>query len=228
MIEVNLIPGGKKRVSRGPRRSLKLPSMEALPKDRWVLGSGAVLVVLGALAAFLYFTTASRRSELTVLLEEAVADSARYADLIQQSERMTARRDSIAQRVAIIQELDGDRYTWPHVLDEVARALPDYTWLTDLLQVSGGAQPQFRIVGRAGNNFAVTQFMENLEASLFIRHVELISTEQVVDQERIVNQFTLEAFFERPPAELLETVPLFGEDPAATTGPTGTTGPAGS
>jgi Tfp pilus assembly protein PilN len=221
LIEVNLIPSGKKRASRGPKRPIRIPSLEALPKDRWVLGSGAVVVVLAAVAALLFLTTASRRSELTVLLEEAAADSARYADLIQQSQRMTARRDSIAQRVAIIQELDGDRYTWPHILDEVARALPDYTWLTDLLQVAGGAQPQFRIVGRAGNNFAVTQFMENLEASLFIRSVQLISTEQVVDQERIVNQFTLEAIFERPPAELLETVPLFGADSAATTGPAG-------
>ena len=40
---------------------------------------------------------------------------------------------------------------------------------------------QFRIDGRAGNNFAVTQFMENLESSQFLRDVRLNSTDQIVD-----------------------------------------------
>lgn len=175
-----------------------------------------VTVVL-ALSAFLYLTTVGTHGELIVSLDEAVSDSSRYADLIQKNDALIARRDSIAQRVAIIQEIDGDRYTWPHILDEVARALPDYTWLTELIQVSGGDPLEIRIAGRAGNNFAVTQFMENLEASLFIRGVSLISTEQTIESvsgiDRIVNQFSLEAEFERPPVELLETVPLFDAGP---------------
>jgi Tfp pilus assembly protein PilN len=28
--------------------------------------------------------------------------------------------------------VDGDRYVWPHVLDEVTKALPAYTWLVDM------------------------------------------------------------------------------------------------
>jgi Tfp pilus assembly protein PilN len=131
---------------------------------------------------------------------------------------LNARRDSIAQRVGIIQEIDGDRYVWPHIMDEVARALPDYTWLEDLLQTSPGEPLTFRIVGQAGNNFAVTQFMENLEGSPFVRNVELVSTEQEVlatgGINRIVNRFELEAEYERPPPELLETVPLFAPGPS--------------
>jgi Tfp pilus assembly protein PilN len=34
--------------------------------------------------------------------------------------------------VNIIRSLDDDRFVWPHVLDEVSRALPQYTWLTTL------------------------------------------------------------------------------------------------
>jgi Tfp pilus assembly protein PilN len=193
---------------------------------------GGAVVVLGVLAAaaYLFFATNARHSDLAVSLDAAAADSARYADLIEKNDRMMARRDSIAQRVAIIQEIDGDRYTWSHVMDEVARALPDYTWLRALMQVSEGEDLQFRIVGQAGNNFAVTRFMEELEASLFIRNVELLSTEQVVEREsnRIVSQFELEARYERPPPELLETVPLFEEGAPATTGPAGITDPSGS
>jgi Tfp pilus assembly protein PilN len=217
LIEVNLLPGGKKRAARGPRLSFKLPSIEAVPKDPWILGSGALVLVVVLAAAYLYFTTNGRYGELTVSIDEAVSDSARYADLIAQNDSLLARMASIAQRVEVIQQIDGERYTWPHIMDEVARALPDYTWLEDVLQVSGGDPLLIRISGRAGNNFAVTQYMENLEASLFLRNVELISTEQVVETiggiSRIVNQFALEVEFEEPPAELLETVPLFDAGP---------------
>lgn len=217
MIEVNLLPGGKKRASRGPGLSFKLPSIEAVPKDPWVLGSAALVLVLVVVSAYLYLTTSSTHGELTVSIEEAVSDSARYADLIAQNDSVMARMNSIADRVRVIQEIDGDRYTWPHIMDEVARALPDYTWLEELLQVSGGENLLIRISGRAGNNFAVTQYMENLEASLFLRNVELIATEQVVENiggvNRIVNQFQLEVEYERPPVELLETVPLFDVGP---------------
>ena len=218
MIEVNLLPGGKKRAARRPTLSLKLPTVEGVPRDPWVLGSAAVVILALAVSAYLYLTTSNRREELTVSIEAAVADSARYFDLIQQNTALNARRDSIAQRVGIIQEIDGDRYVWPHIMDEVARALPDYTWLQELLQVSPGEPLVFRIVGQAGNNFAVTQFMENLELSAFIRNVELVSTEQEVVAaggiNRIVNRFELEAEYERPPPELLETVPLFAPGPS--------------
>lgn len=192
--------------------------MGAFPTDSWVLGASAVVIVVVALSAFLYVTTNGAHGELTVSIRDAVADSTRYADLIQANDALTARRDSIAQRVNIIQEIDSDRFVWPHILDEVARALPDYTWVTELIQVRGGDPLQIRIAGRAGNNFAVTQFMESLEASFFIRNVDLISTEQVVEGvgggvERIVNQFSFEAEFERPPVELLETIPLFDAGP---------------
>jgi hypothetical protein len=172
-------------------------------------------LVLGLAAAsvFLYFSVGGRRADLEVAIGEAVSDSARYADLIAQNDAYMARRDSIAQRVAIIQEIDGDRYTWAHVMDEVARALPEYTWLDQIIQVSLGEELQIRIEGKVGNTFALTQFMTNLEASPFLRGVDLISTDQVVDgstgANRVVNNFVLEFFYDTPPSELLETVPLF-------------------
>lgn len=219
MIEVNLRPGGKKRGSRGPRFSLKLPSFGGLGRDLWVLGSSVVVLAAAGAGVFLYITNLSLRGELEVRIEEARADSALYADLILQNDALMARRDSIAQRVQIIQEIDGDRYVWPHIMDEVARALPDFLWLTTILQVSLGDELQFRVEGRAGNHIALTQFMENLGASLFIRNVELLSTAQVIDESvpdarRVVYSFQLEAFFERPAAELLETVPLFNASSA--------------
>lgn len=214
MIEVNLLPGGKKKGSRRPRISFKLPRRGGgAGLDRWVLGSTLLVVGLVSAAGYLFLSTTRTAADLEVEINAARSDSARYADEIAQNALMEAREDSILQRAVIIQEIDEDRYVWPHILDEVARALPDYTWLQEIVQVSLGDELQFRINGRAGNNFAVTQFMENLEASVFISNVDLFSIDQVPESSggfnRAVTGFSLEARFERPPPELLETVPLF-------------------
>lgn len=215
MIRVNLLPGGKKGAG-GPKFAFKMPSIGGLPTDRWILSAGAIAVVVLVGVGYFYFTNSGRLEELQVQVEDAVQDSIRFADLIEQTDRLQARRDSIAEKVAIIQEIDQDRYVWPHIMDEVARALPRFTWLRNVQQVSQADQLQFQITGRAGNNFAVTQYMENLEASPFIQNVSLLSTTQVMQGTggqqggRIVYEFQLEAAYEQPDPELLETVPLFG------------------
>ncbi|MEX0979593.1 MAG: PilN domain-containing protein [Gemmatimonadota bacterium] len=216
MIKVNLLPGGKKR-AKSRNLSFTMPDFKGFPMDRWVLGSGAVTAVALVAMGYLFLSTNSRNAELTVGLEAAVQDSARYAELIRQSDHLQARRDSIAEKVAIIQEIDGARYIWPHLLDEVARALPDYTWLTNMLDIGAtdSASPIFRIQGRAGNIFALTRFMENLEASPFIRNVQLMTTAATMEGAAMVTnqrvyQFTLEAAYDTPPSELLQTVPLLG------------------
>ena len=214
MIEVNLRPGRKKSPSRGGRAPLGLPSFGAIPKDSFVLGSAGAVVVVIAAASYLFLSVTRRHAELDVAVSEAVADSILYADLIQQHDALRARNDSIAQKVSIIQEIDAGRYVWTHLMDEVARALPDYTWLTRLIQVSADQEVQFRLEGRAGNMYALTRFMADLEASPFIRAVQLIETTQVPETQggvsRVVHGFTLEASYEQPPEEVIETVPLFG------------------
>ncbi|MEZ4422871.1 MAG: PilN domain-containing protein [Gemmatimonadota bacterium] len=224
MIEVNLLPGGRKRQAGGkgiklglPRRKGDKASAAASGRsfDPWIMGSAAAVALSLGLMGWMFMGAGSRTTELTLEIEEAARDSARYADLIQQTEGLRARRDTISQKVGIIQDIDGNRYVWPHVMDEVARALPDYTWLTSIVQIEGGSAPTFRVDGRAGNNFALTRFMDNLEASPFIRNVRLITTErQAVNLggnagQREVHQFTLQASFDQPPPELIETVPLF-------------------
>jgi Tfp pilus assembly protein PilN len=216
MIEVNLLPGGKKgKGSKMPSLSFSMPDFKNLPVDKWVLGAAAVAIIGLGTMGWLYAATNSRTAELTVGVEVAARDSARYADLISKADQLRLRRDSIAQRVTVIQNIDGARYVWPHLLDEVARALPDYTWMTNLLQVSTSDGIRFRIQGRAGNNFAMTRFMQDLEASPFIRNVVLISTAATEQTgaggvRRLVHEFTLEASYRDPPPEILQTVPLFG------------------
>lgn len=213
MIEVNLLPGGKKRTTRGTGFSVSAPKLTGIRVDPYMLAATAAVLLLVGMSGWWYLGMNARRGDVDVALAEAVEDSAAFADLIRETSILTARRDSVAQRVSVIQGIDANRFIWPHILDEVARAVPDYTWLSQVLQVAGGSNLEFRIMGQAGNNFAVTNFMENLEVSPFLRNVRLIQTEQsfggggASDQQ--VYSFILEAAYDVPPMEVIETVPLF-------------------
>lgn len=216
MIQVNLLPGGRKRPSKRTQFSFRLAKGGSrAPGNKWVLGAAATVVLSLVGMGYLWSTLSARTAGLDSALEAAVRDSARYADLIAKTEMLQARRDSIAQKVDIIQQIDAQRYVWSHLMDEVARSVPDYTWLTSVVQVQTTPTLLFRIEGKAGNNFALTRFWNNLESSSFIRNVRLISTEQTMespDQDRtqLVYSFTLEAEFEEPPLEALDLVPLLG------------------
>lgn len=219
MIEVNLLPGGKKRGKSGGGRPT-LPDLSQLPADPWILGAGVVSVAVVVALAWMFLGVSGQQEEVQVALQEAREDSANFADLIQRNQALEMRRDSIAEKVGIIQEIDRGRYVWPHLMDEVARALPDFTWLSNVVQISFDESAGFEIQGRAGNTFALTNFMENLEASPFIRNVSLINSQQVTEAgesggQQMVYSFQLEARWEEPPPEMLEMIPLFAGDAAA-------------
>ena len=216
MIEVNLLPGGKKRRSAkgaGILSKLSMPDLGGLLSDSYTIG--AVVVGLGVLVilGWWYVGLSSRQADVRVALADALQDSANYADLIERNATLAARRDSIAQKVNIIQEIDALRYVWPHLLDELARALPDYTWLTQVIQVSVGDAVEFQVRGRAGNNRALTTFWRRLQESPYIRSVQLVQTEQVLEPTgQLVYAFQLDCVYTAPPLDLVETIPLF-QDP---------------
>lgn len=211
MIEVDLLPAGKRRSSSRKRRAgwffkRAVPTAwgrpAALIAAAWVMG----LLVIG----WLFLDTRARRAGLEIELERAAHDSARYALLVEASSLVQARQDTIAQKLQLIQELDAARYVWPHLLDELGRRLPDQVWLTAIGQTEGGPVPTFRLEGRAGSTFVLTRYMRALESSPFIRGVHMSSTERVREGEERVYRFILVASYERPPPGSVETRPFFG------------------
>jgi Tfp pilus assembly protein PilN len=221
VIEVNLLPGGRKRAAKGGGFSFKLPALNlgggaGAGVDRYMAFFAVAAAISIGYVAWSFLGVRGENEELEVRLEQERQDSIRFAADIERMNELTARRDLLAQRVEIIQQIDAARYTWPHLLDEVASAVPEYLWLTEVVYASE-APLTIRIAGRAGSAFAVTNFMRRLEASRFLRAVEMQSMQlqpSEVNQAELVQVFELLAAYEAPPLEELETVPLF-DNPAA-------------
>lgn len=221
MIEVNLLPGGKKKTSKGfsfsmPKLSLGGGGGDA--GDPYIIFFAVAAAIAIGYMGYMFWSVSREAGALEVRLEEERQDSIRFAAIIEQTNRLTARRDSIAERVQIIQDIDAGRFVWPHIMDEIAAAVPEYTWLREVTYANSDPL-QVRIVGRAGSIYAITNFMSRLESSAFFRNVQPQTIQQQpseTDPNDLVQVFELLVTYEAPPLDELETVPLFDETGAAT------------
>jgi Tfp pilus assembly protein PilN len=158
MIEINLLPGsGKKKSGRsggGAARKINFGALFAgiaqKIRDPWLISAVGSVVLSVAVVGGTYLYQDQRVASLGEQETSAMADSTRYAQALKERVKADARRDTLLRRMNLIRAIDEDRYIWPHVLDEVSKALPPYTWLSSLafmgtpqgsVNVAAGAKP---------------------------------------------------------------------------------------
>jgi Tfp pilus assembly protein PilN len=137
---------------------------------------------------------------------------------MQQKRKAERIRDSLQTQIGVIRGVDRGRYVWPHVLDEVAKTLPAYTWLTDVIVIgnvapegadsNGPVKLKFQVNGRTVDYQAFTQFLRQLEASPWIENVQTLKSETVVENQRPVTSFQITALFAEADSAYIRTVPL--------------------
>ena len=225
MIEINLLPGARKKKSASKGASIDmgalLEQLRGRFKDPWLLIAIAGVALGGAVTGLLWWTQSGKAAELAERERVAVQDSTRYAAVLAQRSAAEAQRDSILRQIAIISVIDGDRFVWPHILDEVARALPTYTWLRTVQQsnqtpalspeavaAEGAQRIGIRIMAYTVDLQAVTIFMKNLEASPFLENIVLTSSESAEVEGKDVHQFQLDLQYQKPDSTAVRTVPL--------------------
>src|SRR2546427_371344 len=142
MIEINLLPGKKRAAPAGAgfKLGLKLPDFRAILANitnPWLLAASAawVLVLGGGLALFV--TSRARLAVLNSRLEQVRVEKRRFDAVIAQKRQSEKIRDSLVAEINVIHQIDADRYIWPHILDQVTKALPPYTWLTGISAQAG-------------------------------------------------------------------------------------------
>ena len=225
MIEINLLPGARKKKGSSGGSSFDLRAFAASLgerfRDPWMgIAVGGAAVGLLAIGGMWYL----QRSATATLVEQervAVQDSTRFEGVVRATRVAAAQRDSILRQMAIIAAIDGDRFIWPHVMDEIARALPTYTWLRTVAQtnaattvspemVAAGTAPRLsiRLVGLTVDVQALTIFMKQLEASDFLENVTLAGSDATTVEGKQVTEFTLDMVYSKPPATSVRTVPL--------------------
>lgn len=220
MIEVNLHPSAEKK-GRGRKGGFsgidfEMPEfggfspVETFRSEPWKAACLIVLVVVPLLAGFLWFRQSSRAGDLETRLEEARQDSVRLADLRELSDSLTARRQEIRDRVELVRGLDDNRFVWPHLLDEVARALPQQAWLRGLKQRGELPDLQMQIMGTASRPLIITEFVRNLEGSPFVGDVQIVGSNRQMSDGVSTQSFVLEVTYSPPPESAVRRTAVAG------------------
>jgi len=233
MIEINLLPGKKKKAGGGGGAGFKLsmPDFRAIlsqVKDPWLIGAVAAWVLVGGGGAALFITGRARLASAESRLDAVKVEKRRYDIVIAQKRQAERVRDSLVAEIRMIRSIDADRYIWPHVLDQVTKALPPYTWITRIQPIGvvmAGAQPgqpqvvvstdstgaplvRVSIDGRTVDIQAYTTFLRQLAASPWFTDVMPAASQVVIEADRPVTSFNVTLRYRVADSVYIRTVPL--------------------
>jgi Tfp pilus assembly protein PilN len=239
MIEINLLPGTTSKPRKGGGGGVDFAGAAAGivsgVRDPWFIAMVASVLVSGGAMGGLFWWQRGQVTAMDAKLQVQVADSTRYTAVIREKRLAEAQRDSVVRQVELIKSFDSKRFVWPHIMDEVSRALPPYTWLTTVAQINApptGPQPpttapkpgeapklpeidssavpraHLRMVGNTVDIQALTRFMKLLEASPFLENVQLEKSSIVLIDGKEVTEFTLTASYQEPDPSAIKTVPV--------------------
>src|SRR5947208_1879100 len=161
---------------------------------------------------------------------EVHEEKRRFDAVIAQKRQSERIRDSLVAEINVIRGIDADRYIWPHVLDQITKALPPYTWLTGISAAGGGnvapgapgslpigpdatdstgrPQPAFCITGSTVDIQAFTTFLRQLAASPWLTDVMPATTSTIIEADRPVTAFNVPVGFRVADSVYIRTVPL--------------------
>lgn len=217
MIEINLLPGAKKKRG-GKGAAFQMPDFKALVasvKDPWMIACGAFWLVFAAFLALFWMPRNNELKALRPRLEATQREALRLQAVLHTKTEAEAKRDTLMAQINIIQAIDRERYVWPHILDAVTKALPQYTWLDNIQSrqsesdsSGSGTNVQLQLTGKSADIQAITRFVRNLEESPFLENSNQVSTAVVNERGRDVYTYVINVKYQNPDTTLLTMQPL--------------------
>jgi Tfp pilus assembly protein PilN len=221
MIEINLLPGRKKKRRAAPGAAIQAISQRV--KDPLLAGVAGVWVVVLAVAGFLYVTQGATRRALEVEVAEARTEAQHFRSVIAERRRQQQLHDLLVSEFDAIRSIDAERHVWPHVMAEVTTALPEYTWLVGLEFVPAPTPPagadadstprrppplRFTVNGRTSDIGAYTRFLRQLGSSPWLTQIVPGATSTLVEDERPIIAFVITATFKTADSAFMNVAPL--------------------
>jgi type IV pilus assembly protein PilN len=164
MIRINLLA-----VERGPvKRAALIPAAH-----RITIAAGLILVLTVAVVGWWFWALRRQSQQVDADIARAETDITQLRSVLVQVQKFEAQRAQLQQRVTLIEQLRRGQTAPVHVIDEIAKALPDRTWLVEMVQKGDDVT----LSGMTTSNMGVSDFVANLENSgWFKRPVDIIGT----------------------------------------------------
>lgn len=157
-----------------------------------------MVVVLGALIVFLVYSVIdgyiSSQEDKNEFLKKEIAVLDKQIDQIK---RLKEQTQALLARKQVIEALQRDRGETVNLLSELVKQVPEGVYLKSLKQDGD----KVNLVGYVQSNARVSTLMRNLDASPWLERPELLEIKAVVVDKRRLNEFALNVFLTRAPAE---------------------------
>ena len=182
MTKINLLPWREER-----RQELKQQFFVILV-GVLLIGAGTVyLVDMGVQSRIDY---QNQRNQFIV------SETKKLENQIKEIEELKKKRESLIERMKVIQDLQGNRPEIVKIFDEMVRTLPDGVYYRQV-KATGDT---LSMTGLAESNNRVSNLMRNLDASELFEAPNL-SKVQAASKEQSVNEFDLTVKRQKPKTE---------------------------
>ena len=194
MIRINLLTTERKAAKAGGPKSFAAPG----PGQKMMVLGSLILVVVIAGLGWRYWALGQAAARLEADIENMRREEARLQEILRQVREFEARKAMLQARLDLIDALRQGQNAPVHMVDQVSRALPDMTWLTNMQQSPDGYT--LTIQGRCLTLTSLSDYIGNLEGSrYFIRPVEIVESSVVPGTDGKVPdliQFTIRGTFQ--------------------------------
>jgi len=183
MIRINLLP--HREIKRKERR------------QQFYVVSG-LMIVLGLAIAFAVHTEIGgfieRQDRKNQIFKTEIA---KLDTEIAEIKRLREQIDALLARKRVIESLQSDRAQTVHVLNEMARQMPEGIYLKSIKQTAR----LITLVGYAQSNARVSHLMRALDESPYLTQPQLVEIKAATVDGRRVGEFTLNVTIEQPKEE---------------------------
>ena len=175
MIKINLVREGRAVRGAGAAPSV---AMTAVGPNATKINNILIIacVAAGVLIALGYWLWNKRElSQRQEIVAQRTAEAEKLEAIIKEVDDYQKRKDSLQQRIDLINQLKQNQKGPVRMMDQISRNLPDLVWL-DSMNVSGG---KITISGRGLNPNAIALFIENIKNDTFFEEPQVNSLTQV-------------------------------------------------
>ena len=142
-----------------------------------------------------WYLLTSKRAELRQVEQERRRERDELLVYIQKVEELEAKRESLRNKIEVIEELKRNQQGPVRIMDEVSRALPELVWITKL----NLKNTELVLNGTAMDENAVANYIANLDASPFFEEPELKNLQR---DRGDTFRFQLKCMFNNDPPEI--------------------------
>lgn len=133
-------------------------------------------LVIGVLGALAYWYINKRElAQQEELAAQRTAEAQKLESIIKEVDDYQKRKDSLQQRIDLINQLKQNQKGPVRIMDQISRDLPDLVWL-DSLDITAG---RVTLAGRGLNPNAIALFIENVKNDPYFEEPQVGAVTQI-------------------------------------------------